>query len=62
MRISTHTKRRVATLAVIAGAMTALAPIGQAGSGSPGSPDAIPCARAQQAKTVAAIDARVEVA
>ncbi len=56
---SSNTIRRLAGLVGIAGAFAVLVPVAQAGSGFNGSPDAIDRAvAAEQAKKVAAIDAR----
>jgi hypothetical protein len=59
MGTSTSNKRRLAIAALIAGALTILAPVAQADSSFRGSPDAIDRAvAAQQAKKFAAVDAR----
>lgn len=59
MGTSTSSKRRLATAASIAGALTILVPVAQADSSFRGSPDAIDRAlAAQQLEKVAAIDAR----
>jgi len=56
---STHTIRRLAGLAVVAGAFAALAPIAQADSGFQGEHDAVdPVARIQQAQQTATFDGR----
>jgi hypothetical protein len=59
MGTSTSSKRRLATVALIAGALTILVPVAQADSSFRSSPDVIDRAvAAQQAEKVAAIDAR----
>ncbi|MEX0850477.1 MAG: hypothetical protein WD015_03140 [Gaiellaceae bacterium] len=59
MGTSTSSKRHLATVALIAGALTMLVPVAQADSGFKGSPDAIDRAlAARQLEMTAVLDAR----